>query len=290
VPEGSVTNVTETGHEASRPVTEPAENLGENIDRVILLATVADRIGMAEKMIGTARRFLPGWRFVVVTQEYGDADKARLYEALGDTPAAVEHLPKRIGPHCAKLAGLDIVLQDAYRPGGPAIAVCSADDDMEFIAGTNLEPCVARAQQPGVGLVSAAWVWHESLLRTRKVVDEFVRQKLVYTGGGMVFSGETAKLIRAMPRLPYFSDNVMWSLTSYLAGLENLRYRGSMTIHRVCRTGGRKAWVLLGDKELPPAEFLAIEASKDREKYKIPQDRGVTKAADEAHRRARAAL
>ena len=246
--------------------------------KILLLATVADRIDMAETMLLTAKEHLPDWSILIVAQEYSDNDKDRLDSALVGIKSTVIHLPKRTGPHIAKCTGLDFIDLDSD------VVICSIDDDMEFLRETDLNPCVEKAMQKGAGLISAGWVAHESRLIKHKIVDEFVKQKLVYTGGGMLLSANTAKIIRDMPRLPYFSDNAMWSLHCYLAGLENFRYRGSVTIHRVCRSGGRKAWVLLGEKVLPPKEYLSIEESKDSEKYKIPLDNSVTKEADELHR------
>ena len=252
--------------------------------KILLLATVADRIDMAEIMICSAKQYLPEWEFLVVAQEYTVAEKLRLESALAGAVKNVVYLEKRIGPHIAKCNGLDQI--DFRFPS----VICSVDDDMEFIAQTNIDQCVAKAMQYGVGLVSAGWVHHESLLNKRKTVDEFVKQKIVYTGGGMFFSSATAKIIKNMQKLPYFSDNAMWSLTCYLEGLENYRYRGSLTIHRVCRKGGRKAWVLLGDKALPPKEYLHIDESKDAEKFKIPVDKGITDAANKLHKQRRIAL
>lgn len=258
------------------------------MQKILLLATVADRLDMAITMLRSAQRFLPDWKVHVVAQELNPSQYTRLRAVL-PADAALTNLPLRIGPHRAKLHGLR---EMHLTVGSKPYVVCSVDDDMEFIAETNLEPAVARALQPGVGFVSAGWVNHENRVPGHAMVDKFVIQPIVYTGGGMIFSHTIAALLRDMPDEPYFSDNVEWSLRVYLAGYKNERYRGSLTIHRVCKKGGRRGWVELKARVLSDPRYIKITEGKvgGHNRYLIGTSADLTAEALLTHKSARARL
>ncbi len=251
------------------------------MNRYLLLSTVKDRLPMASPCLRSIRQFLPDWGLVVVAQEYEGKDRAWVEAA--SPGCTVIMLPKRCGPHNAKLAGLrhiDGLERSNY-------VICSVDDDMEFIAQTDLEPCVRRALDSGVGFVSAGWVKHENHLAKRNVVKEFIRQPIVYTGGGMIFDRKTAKTVMQIPEGAYFCDNSEWSLAVYLAGFTNYRYRGSLTIHRICSKGGRQGWVDLGEKQIPDPSFLRMKTGKLVNKlnnYLVGDSRDLTPAAHAMHK------
>jgi len=113
------------------------------------------------------------------------------------------------------------------------------DDDMLLTNETDFRKSVSFCQNSKVGIVTNGWKL--SLNTKREVKDEFVKRKLVFTGGGMVLSIEAQKVIANMPKIRYWSDNVAWSIECTKAGLQNWYYRGSMAIHKVCQNGGRKA-------------------------------------------------
>lgn len=256
--------------------------------KYLLLATVSDRLDMALTMLRSAERFLPDWRIHVVAQELSPSQQGRLRAALPEG-SVFTGLPLRIGPHRAKLYGL----KELHRVAGPGpYVVCSADDDMEFVPETNLEPAVARAMEQGVGFVSAGWVNHENRIPGHITRDVFVTQPIVYTGGGMIFSHTVAALIRDMPDVPYFSDNVEWSLRAYLAGYRNERYRGSLTIHRVCKKGGRRGWVELKARVLSDPRYIKITEGKvgGHNRYLIGTSADLTAEALIEHKRNRARL
>jgi hypothetical protein len=253
--------------------------------KYLLLATVKDRLPMALTLLASIKMLLPDWRLVIVAQEYDAADVAVLDAAC--VPHDLISLPTRIGPHSAKVAGLKHI---AALEEGRGYIVCSIDDDMEFTARTSLEAAVRKAMQPGVGLVSAGWVKHEGALVTHETVEAFVTQPIVYTGGGLIFASRCVPLILGIDDANYYDDNTEWSLATYLAGLDNFRYRGSVTIHRICRTGGRRAWVKMQTRRIPDPEFLAMRASKVPGNWNIGASADLTPLAKAMHQRARAAF
>lgn len=237
----------------------------------LLLATVEDRADMARACLASIREHLPDWRVLVVAQGY---DTASLVDHFSDH--GVLSATTNVGMHTAKYAGLRWIAEGHACDNW---AVCSIDDDMEFLDRTNLEPAVAKALEPGVGLVSAGWVNHPSKVDAHPTPDEFVRQSIVYTGGGLVLDGRTARLLldRLPARANFRSDNVEWSLATYLAGLENYRYRGSVAVHRVCRTGGRKAWVESTDTQPSDPKWITFQPGR------IGTSADVTPAAKRTH-------
>lgn len=228
----------------------------EKVQKYVLLATVKDRLPMMSTCMSSIRKYLSDWTPVVVAQEYSDKDASYVKSQLPNGVVIV--LDKRCGPHNAKLVGLRYI----HGQGEDNFIVCSIDDDMEFIEQTNLQPCVDKVQEQETGFVSAGWVKHENHLGRWDLVSEFIKQPIVYTGGGMVFDRKTAEIVLRIPDGDYFCDNSEWSLAVYLQGFTNYRYRGSLTIHRICRTGGRKGWVGLGKKKVPDQRYLQIKQGK----------------------------
>lgn len=240
--------------------------------KTLLLATVADRTDSCCTCLRTIRQFLPDWSLAVVAQGHSAAQIEKMKQAYGGEATWVS-LDRRIGPHSAKVVGLNAV------PDSDVF--CSIDDDMEFLELTNLDPAAQKAIEPSVGFVSAGWMPHESRIRPSLIVQKYVSQPIVYTGGGLVFARKIAQLVAALPDLPYFCDNTEWSVAAYIAGYSNYRWRGSLAIHRVCGTGGRRAWIPLGHRALPSSRYVRLESAKGGgEAYKIPTSGNLT---DEAH-------
>lgn len=112
------------------------------------------------------------------------------------------------------------------------------DDDIEFIPQTNYDPMTEKLQEKGTGLISGNWARTESLLPKKKLSDKFLRQPLVYTGGGMVFTHQAGEIFLSQPVLPYFADDPQFSIELYIRGYDNYRYLGSLVIHRIQIKGG----------------------------------------------------
>lgn len=243
-----------------------------------LLATVSDRFEMAQTFLRTVREYRPDWPVFVVAQEYTAAQRH-----IGTGGVRARYIDQRLGMHAAKSLGL-LWMMEHFR--GQPYATCSVDDDMELIPQTKYDPIVEWCQRPGVGLVSAGWAPHETRASAWPLVDTFVKQPIVYTGGGLFFNHHVAALLlnRLPPTAAFWSDNTEWSLATYLAGYENYRYRGSLTIHRVCRTGGRKAWIKAGTRQLPDPRYLTMRPEKNRPgEYCIGASSDLTPLAHATH-------
>ena len=262
-----------------------------------LLATTADRVEMAITAIRTMCHRYPNWRMIAVLQGHTPAEVAWLKAAAAEAslfwPVI---LPEPVGMHNAKMLGLEAIMRNC---GDQPFAVVSVDDDMEFVDRTDLEPAIAWAQRPDIGLVSGGWINHESRLENHKTPPDFVNQAIVYTGGGLCFDRKIAELLLTLPRAKYYSDNTEWSMRVYVAGYVNGRYRGSVAIHRVCKKGGRRAWVNAGEEKVA-CDYRLLEMKKakaaDRpgaahnDQYLIGTEADLTDLAKRLHKQNREVL
>jgi hypothetical protein len=250
---------------------------------VFLLSTVEDRIGLAEKFMQSVRRYRPDWPVYVVAQSYSEAS-VRVMRRYGPQ---MRQLPHRLGPHVSKMIGLTWIRSEHTN-----VTICSVDDDMELTDRTNYDPILEFVRRPHVGLVSAGWAPHETRAATWPLVNAFVPQPIVYTGGGLFLTERIAAVLaNTVPATTdYWSDNCQWSLATYLAGYENYRYRGSVTIHRVCRNGGRKAWINERQRTMPDPAYLTMQPGVKPGEWHIGDSSGLTALAKETHRAARERL
>lgn len=243
--------------------------------KYMVVPTVKDRIPFLGTFLDSIARYTPDWQVFIVAQEF---TKREAEDAAARLPgAAVLTYPTRIGMHGARVAALRAIEAGSTQP----YVVCTTDDDMEFTERTNLEPCVSKACEEGVGLVSSNWAKSYEAVMRKEVVDEFVRQPIVYTGGGMVFHQAVARVICEIPDGDYWSDNMMWALATYVAGYQNYRYRGSIAVHLACRSGGRKAWCALEERELAPSDLLPTARGKTQ--LLISGSKDLTPAARRMH-------
>jgi len=67
--------------------------------------------------------------------------------------------------------------------------------------------------------------------------DKFIKQPIVFTGGGLLFKNEHVPLLLQNIQ-PWFADDFHMSLTTYLNGYLNYRYLGSLALHRIQTKGG----------------------------------------------------
>ena len=262
--------------------------------KYILIATTNDRWEMLIECLTSIEKYLKDWRVVVVSQGYSEQQISVLNTMLTFTQSVNINMPENAGMHNAKMVGLEYINNankyDDIR-GRDCIKkyiVMSSDDDMVFTSRTKLKKSLEFVDKDNVGFVSLGWVRHKNQLHTYKLVDEFVKQKIVYTGGGMLFQDDIAQLLLAEPKGNYISDNALWSIISYSNGYDNYRYRGSCTIHNICRTGGRKAWVKDADIKIKGREeLLEYKESKlqknNKYDYLIPDSACVKEIADRKH-------
>lgn len=234
----------------------------------LILVTVADRQESCAAMCDTVAQYLPNtYNLCVLSQQC----------AVSHPRITHQHtVPHRLGPFVARHVALARWHAHTY---------ILVDDDMRLLPETNYAPAIERAHGRGVGLVSTGWV-RSATLRERgvsRIKHQFIHQPIVYVGGGMVFGDEIADIIREESPLPYWSSDVAFSLASYLAGYRNERYLGSLAIHRVVSSGGRKAWIQHNtDVVMPPQQYIITP--RGAREYHIPSTSNLTRLARETHR------
>lgn len=258
--------------------------------KILLLACVDDRPVTLDALLKSLP-FAAGWSMVLVGQCF-DPDRQREVKAAVEAagvPCDAIWYPDRLGMHGAKYRGLERIEK---RYGASRYVVASIDDDMEFLPDTKLDLLAQAALAPGVGFVSGGWVKTEKWLERRRPQSEMVPQAIVYTGGGMVFGRDVARVVLAMGPGDVWCDNSEWSLAVYVAGYKNYRHRGSMAIHRVCQKGGRKTWVNAAERPVPDRKWLRLRPSKvgEHNAYLIGADQDLTPDAHAEHARNRAVL
>lgn len=266
----------------------------------ILIATTNDRWEMLVECLDSIKKYLNDWRVVVVSQGYSEQRIIKLNEMLSFTTSLNINIAENVGMHNAKMIGLEYINNEnkydaekgrrIHKDCILKYVVMSSDDDMVFTSRTTLDKSLEFVDKVNVGFVSLGWVRHKNQLHTYNAVDEFVKQKIVYTGGGMLFQDDIAQLLLSEPKGNYISDNALWSILSYANGYDNYRYRGSCTIHNICRTGGRKAWVKGSDTKIKGREELleykeSVLQKNNKYDYLIPDSSCVKELADKKHKK-----
>jgi hypothetical protein len=168
---------------------------------------------------------------------------------------------------------------------------CNGDDDMEFLPGeTDYQEAVAKAMQPGVGVVSCNWIRSEGF-RKRAVYKKgsFIKQPIVNMAGGQIYARKIVRLLGTQPVKPYMFDDVQVGLAAYVAGYDNYRYQGSLLIHRIMAPGGLKVYFNAQTLPKPDARLLTIRACKPvygvDNNYYMPESSDLTAYAHLLHAR-----
>lgn len=214
----------------------------------ILVVSTGDRAAMLDTFLRSCERRYPTIPVYGVLQGYEDPALWPLRDFID--------LPAPVGPHAARMAALDRWDPEAW-------IVC--DDDMTLTTQTRYsEPAHMVAARPDIGLVSCNWRRTRRMVDNVERVEEYKRQAIVFTGGGLVLSRDTANLIRnTLPfDAEYVCDNTEWSLACYLNGKQNARYRGSVAVHNVTAHGGRQAWLMKLAAARPDPAMIAVADSK----------------------------
>jgi hypothetical protein len=166
------------------------------------------------------------------------------------------------------------------------------DDDMLLTEYTSYNASINKALEKETGFVLTNWAKTESLMlrKVPKMKNKFVKQALVYQGGGMVYSEKIAQVMRRLKPIKSTFDTE-WSLTSYLLGYTNYRYLGSLAIHMVCGVGGMSEFM----KNNPAVKTLEPYVNYRRSKKQngsgkdllIPLDSDLTQLAKDTHKQNR---
>ncbi len=242
--------------------------------KIIVIPTVRPEM---MKIFLDSLDYLPDWDVFATFEGYDQAGhdilkSSRNYKRIVNSFSYAERLP----PWPIRVQMIDNALEDGYE------IFCSADDDMEYLKTVDYEPMVKMCQDFFVGIVEGNWVKSKAMHKEPK--REFIRQPIIYTGGGLVFDKKIAKLLCSEPRKPYLFDDVQAGLITYVNGYENLRYRGSVIVHKILQRDGLRATHHLMDFELPDAELLRCYPTKSKmyqkdNNYTIPQTKDLKQKA-----------
>jgi len=263
------------------------------MNKYLLLITTEDRFIECSTFIESVNLYIKNdWKLIAVCQGH-TTDQLEYFKELCHIPIEVLYYPERLGMFNARQEGIKHILAESEEE----IAIVTVDDDMILLPQTNYENLIKFVKDPSIGLVSANWISHENFLNKRKLQEKLVKQAIVYTGGGMAFGRAVAELIAKLPQGQYFSDNSEIAVKVYVAGYENYRYLGSLTMHKACRKGGRKKWVNEGEqKQLPDPKLLTIRLGKAGEnapndnKLLIADSSDLTELAHKLHNQNKAVL
>ena len=248
--------------------------------KAFLIATTFDRFDGLKTILSSVFKFYPDWSVVIVTQGYTNQQKYELDKFVFGRDAICIYKDELIGAHSAKILALNEVEADIY---------CSLDDDMEITEKTDYNSIVERLMSDKQsGIITSNWVKSRSMFYKKQIKDEFVKSRLVFTGGGLLFRKDIANIIKAIPNEQYLFDDCLWAMYSYIHGYDNYRYRGSISIHRICTKGGRRTWIDKGGKKvLPPKDYLNVRKGNGKKngynEYLICTDNDLTEYAKMLH-------
>ena len=245
--------------------------------KAFVIVTVSSRVDSLNLLLETIERHVPDfadWDVCVFMQDNlgvaNRVDRSRITQMF-----VVSQL---MGCNAARIELLKRIRYEVY---------CNLDDDIELTEYTHYEPAIAKCLEPTTGFVLTNWARTESLLAKKvpAMEDKFVKQALIYQGGGMLYSDKIAELIRRLPSTPTVFDEG-WPLTAYINGYTNYRYLGSLAIHRVCTKGGMNEWYKSVDYSKLPnlfPQYINYEQS-ERGEWHIPLDNSLTELAKRMHR------
>ena len=241
--------------------------------KTFVIVSVSDRINELNALIDSIMAFpkFNDYDICLCYQDYlGNANEIRHKERI----KTMLIVPEKMGCNGARIYLLKHISYDVY---------VNLDDDMRLVAQTDYSKAIQKALQKDVGFVLTNWARSEGILQSKipKMQDKFIPQIMVYQGGGMVYSNKVADLIRALPIKKTMFDDV-WSITTYIHGLMNYRYLGSLALHFTCRSGGMQTFMKEEKPELACLEYINYRRGK-RDEWLIPMDSDVNDFARFLH-------
>ena len=177
-------------------------------------------------------RQLDDWGVVLIAQAYTDHE-------LGNIAAACHHI-WRIADR-APVYPLRVEAMQRYE----ADIYVNCDDDMIPLPGlTNWDVMAGKLmREQDIGVISGNWVRSHAFLKKKGLVEEYVWQPITNMAGGQMYRREVARWLADNPYCPvapYMFDDIQASLTAYVGGWKNARYRGSLLIHNILSPDGLK--------------------------------------------------
>ena len=225
---------------------------------------------------------LPGWNVYLFLQCYTKDEYFDLSNEFKDLISDVILSDVRVEPYVARTSLIAKFQSDIY---------CIWDDDMVMMPMLNYNTIVDFLRENiHAGMVSGNWVRANTakMMSRKRYEDKFVNQKIVYTGGGLLFRHDVAQSILSFPIKGYLYDDVQLSLNAYISGYENYRYLGSVIEHNIVSQGGIKtlykerSMVLLDDTLITLTPCTSIYEHQSNNFY-MPQSKDLTPLAHQLH-------
>lgn len=241
-----------------------------------VIVSVSDRVNELNHLVESIMKF-PKFRdydLCLCYQDYmGNADEIKYKERY----ATILIEPEKMGCNGARVHLLNHIKYDYY---------INLDDDMELVEQTDYTKAIMKASEAGTGFVLTNWARSRKILESKipKMADKFVKQTMVYQGGGMVYSDKIANLIRKIPVKKTMFDDI-WCITTYINGYTNYRYLGSLALHFICSTGGMRTFMREEQPELAATEYINYRKGKREGEWLIPLDSDINDWARFLHER-----
>lgn len=250
--------------------------------KTFIIASTGDRTDSLIRLIISLTPFIKtGWKMAIVCQKYSSSDLSAIKKLIGHS-GDVFSFSELIGAHSAKMVALQGCKSDIW---------CSLDDDMFAFENTNYDKIADILNTyDNIGFVSSNWARTFELAKKKNIEDKLQPQRLVFTGGGLLFRDDVAEIIRNIPNEKYLFDDCLWAMYAYINGYNNYRYLGSIAVHQICSKGGRRTWIASTkqqDRVLPPETLLKVRKGKSKDGYNqflICSDSDLTKEAHKLHK------
>lgn len=252
--------------------------------KTFVIVSVSDRVDALNRLVDT----------IMAYERFNSFDICLMFQDVSGVAGKIRNRARYkkiiveselLGCHGARVLLLRAIKDDGYS------AYVNLDDDMELCEHTNYDPAIQKCLERGTGFVMTNWArTPELLLKKLPVRNSFLPQIMLYNGGGMAYSEKVARLIRQLEPVKTAFD-CAWPITTYVNGLMNYRYLGSLAVHRVCTTGGMNVFMKNTPLHVMCGEWLEFLPTKKQDgsclSVHIPLDKNVKQAAKEKHREMR---
>lgn len=250
------------------------------IKKTFIIISLSDRVKELNNLVDSIEKYdyFKDYDLNLIYQDYlGNREEIKNKNRFRN----IYFYDQKLGCHGARVQ----LLKDLYRDGFVYDIYINLDDDMELIEQTNYDNAIKKSLEAGVGFVLTNWARSEKILRNKipKMEDRFIKQVMVYQGGGMVYSEKIARLMKDLPVCHSEFDDI-WCITSYINGYDNYRYLGSLSIHRVCMVGGMRAYMREKVRPLLCRDYINYRIGKNGIEVLIPIDSDINDYARELHR------
>lgn len=240
-----------------------------------VIVSVSDRVeqlnGLIESIMNQDK--FKDYEISLCYQDYlGNQDKIKYRNRYSN----IFIVPQKLGCNGARIFLLQKINYDIY---------INLDDDMLLVNETNYDRAIKKALKNSTGFVLTNWARSEKILENKKpkMCDKFVKQIMIYQGGGMVYSNKIAELIRKLPIEKTRFDDI-WCLTAYINGYTNYRYLGSLALHFVCSKGGMRLFMDEEKPKLACENYINYRISKKVGRIHIPLDSDLKEVAHKLHK------